>query len=226
MFPEDEVFGLWPLVAERSAGAHATTAQERAARFVVGDMPTAAVVSFDAAHELLCVRAYIIGLLASLSRKKIHAHPREAMRIVFTAVVENEELLKSIIRWNQRRYSQDPGPARVGATAHAELLGKLVAESCRKRVPTLNEARRVAMDAVREAGLGMLLDAQRVRIVYDGPGERTTREISRLELTSRWPSWAAYLLEPYAFHTLDAFCHLRNEARTFNLRRIVSITSA
>jgi hypothetical protein len=221
-FFEDDRFGLWRFVEERCGAEPATTTQERAARYLIGDMPSSARLSFEAAHELLSVRSYVVGLLISLERKQVTPHPREAMSVILDAVLKDEPMLRSILTWSRRRYLQDSGPSRVGGTANAVALSDLVVGNCRLTRPSSAVCTALRDEALRRAGFGSLLDSQRVKIVYDSSGELTTRVISAVELQSGWPDWAAYLIDPASNMTLDAYCHLRGDYRTFNLLRVQS----
>jgi hypothetical protein len=215
-----DLFGLWDLVEGRSGAEPATVEQERAARYLIGDIPDEARLSFEVAHELLSVRSYVVGLLASLERKGAKPHPREAMRVALEAVLNDVAILRSIKAWSRRRYLEDRGPPRVGGTAYAGVIGTVIMDGCRRVRPSQAECLTLANEALRRAGFGALVDSSHVRIVYDSSGELTTRVISDVEMRSDWPDWAAFLINPTTHVTIDAYCHLRRERRTFNLMRV------
>lgn len=218
--------GLWAIVEGQTGEGVATPAQLRAVRWLVGNMPEDAVLSGTVAHELLCARSYVVGLLVSLEREGVRPHPIEAMAVVMAELFAEPVMIRAVVAWSGQRFLHERGPARVGATRYAGLLGDRVRHVCRSERPAKRDAVRLTHDRLRQIGLGALVDAARVRIVYDSGGERTSRTITQIELVSLWPTWAAYLIDPSTYMLVDAFCHLRNDRRTFNLMNVVSAVPA
>lgn len=214
--------GLWRLISTRVGFPDSTDNQDRAVRYLVDDMPLSAGVDQKLAHQLLCVRSYVVGLLASLDHKGITPHPREAMALVLAELLDRPEKMQAITRWSRHRYLQERGPARVGATRYAKELGALASRSSRSRPPA-EECVRLRNQHLRVRGFGRLIDRARVRIVYDSGQGPLPREISQIEFQSDWPDWAAYLIDPSTYATISAYCHLRRDYRTFNLMSILSV---
>lgn len=217
--------GLSRLIRDIVGDPDSTHAQDRAIRYLVNDMPPSAGVDGELAHQLLCVRSYVVGLLASLDRKGVAPHPREAMALVLAELLDRPEKMRAITQWSRQRYLEERGPARVGATRYADELGDLASRASRPR-PSPEECRRTRDQHLRVRGLGPLIDHPRVRIVYDSGEGPLPREISEIEFHFDWPDWAAYLIDPSTFATISAYCHLRKDFRTFNLMRISSVSPA
>jgi hypothetical protein len=213
-------FGLWELVRERPFIGHATTKQVEAGRYVIGDMPTDAQVGFDVASDLLAVRSYVIGLLDSLYRRGIEAHPREAMWWVVREASRDPLIFAAIRRWSRNRYNEDRGPASVGATRYFDELSRVAIENCRAALPSEIENIAVRNAALRACGLGRLISAASPTIHYRNGGEVTVRMLSDVVLSSRWPWWAYWLIKAPTFISVEAFCHFRNEQRTFSASNI------
>jgi hypothetical protein len=193
---------------------------------LIGNMPDEAHLSFDVAHELLCARSYVIGLLSNLGHKGVFPHPSEAMFRVLEVLLSTPEMMLAVCKWNRQRYLQERGPARVGGTRYAEALGKIVKADCLSRRPTIAECRMILERRMREAGFGALVDSARAHIIYDSDGEITSRTISKIQLVSGWPQWAVYLIDPTTFMTVSAYCHLRSDGRTFNFLKMESAVAA
>lgn len=135
-------------------------------------------------------------------------------------------MMRAVVVWSGHRFLHDRGPARVGATRYAGLLSDRVRHVCRSERPPERDTVRLTHDRLRQVKLGALVDAARVRIVYDSGGERTSRVLSDIKLSFLWPTWAAHLIDPSTYMLVDAFCHLRSDRRTFSLMNIVSAVQA
>ena len=217
-------FGLWELVSQRSPErGTATERQLTAARYLIGDMPRDAVLGFEAARELLSVRSYIIGMLASLYRQGAQVHPREAIWFVLQEAYRNPAILSAIRKWSGDRFFEDRGPARVGGTRYFNELRTIVEANCRSKKPHEDECLAVRDVELRSHGLSGLLTDKSATIDYFDGDETTTRTISEIQLTSNWPWWAFWLVGAPAFISVDAFCHLRHSHRTFAAMKITRV---
>lgn len=217
-------FGLWKMISQRPvSGDSATDRQTRACRYLIGDMPSNGVIGFDAARELLSVRSYAIGLLANLYRHGSKLHPRETMWWLLHEAYHDPAILKAICLWNKDRYFEDRGPARVGATRHFQQLSAVVVANCSTPMPSESQCIVVRDAALKLHGLGGLVAAKSPTIEYGDGGETTVRTISAITLQSRWPWWSYLLINPPSFISVNAFCHLRREHRTFAAYKITRI---
>lgn len=217
------VFGLWEMASLRPVGECATDAQLIASRYLIGDMPPDGLLGFETANELLSVRSYTIGLLSNLYRRGGQHHPREAMWWILREVYRGPVLLRAILKWNRNRYFEDRGPARVAATRHFGELSTVVLANCHGAMPSDAQSIAVRNTAMRRCRLGELLECRHATIDYADGNEVTTRTISDIELRSRWPWWSYWLIAAPSFISVDAFCHLRKERRTFAANRIVGV---
>ncbi|EIZ78252.1 hypothetical protein WSK_3134 [Novosphingobium sp. Rr 2-17] len=213
-------FGLWELVSQRPFDGPPSDMQLSAARYLIGDMPPNASLGYGAAGELLSVRSYVIGLLASLYGRGGKAHPREAMLWVLREAYQNPPILKGILRWSRNRYFEDRGPTRVSATRYFSELHRVVVENC--HTPTPSEIQSIAVrDAELKAfGIGRIINSKSATIHYRNEDEITVRTISDIQLSSSFPWWSYWLIGAPAFMSISGFCHLRNENRTFAARKI------
>lgn len=217
------VFGLSSLFDQRPhESAAATQRQQLAARYLIGDLQAAASIDFEAARDLLAVRAYVIGLLISLARQGLRHHPREAMWWVLREVYHDTTILEAIRRWSKDRFLEDRGPPRVGATRFYEPLGQLVRTRCKLPPPTDAECLAVRDEQLCAQGLGALLRKQTPTIVYRDGDDTTTRRLSEVTLHSHWPWWSYWLINAPSFIYINAFCHLRQDYRTFAAFKIVT----
>lgn len=214
--------GLWNLVSRRPIEASAASDRQIvAASYLVGDMPDDAILGFETASDLLSVRSYVIGVLANLSRQGPLPHPREAMWWALQEAYINPAALTAIRKWNRDRYFEDRGPARVGGTRHYDYFRDVILANCRSQAPSGAQSIAVRDAELRSHGLGRLLIGK-ATIEYPDGNEITRRAISDIHLSSRWPWWAYWLIRAPSFISVDAFCHLRQDHRTFAAIKIVS----
>lgn len=214
--------GFWPIASRLAPyDGVATDRQDAAIRYWMRNVPDNTSVGHELAHTLLCVRSYLLGLIALSARKSTGVHPWEATGVLLDHLATAPDTLADIKRWSRRRYLTEAGPARVAATTHCGALLALLERSCRRRAPTLDEARKAIEQRICSAGLAELLSGRPVKIDYESYGEETTRTISAPEIGWGWPDWAVFMLDPLVHCSVTGYCHLRSEQRTFNLGRII-----
>lgn len=210
--------GIWSCVQPlKERFAPASDRQEKGALYFIADAPETALIGAELASKLLSARSYLIGLVAELERRGTPVHPREAAYHFMSLLVDEPIYLRCVTTWNNRRYREDAGPARIRATRHYDALSNHLATKCTRELPDQKTSKSLIHGRLRERGLSPLIDSETVEITYESRSERTRRRVSSFSFHWNYPDWAAYLLNPADHMFLSGYCHLRQAQRTFHL---------